>query len=199
MAQEPGVPDAPKKKSFVFWIGLVVVVIVALVIVGKSAQFFINKTAMSRFHDKLKAYDQTPFNLDSEEGVDQALRNLYTLYDAAAESMPAFKWKSFNPDSRFGKFYTSRNIENILSDLQTRKEALYRDMKEKAADEEDLYGYDISEVFQTFWQYEHCVIRKLPRLTRREREIARAAEQLAKVSGNLPYCKRSDIRPLASR
>lgn len=109
-----------------FRVGIAAAVLAGLAISVFVGQFAVRKIALYRFYAQVAAYDRKPRSLASEQGANQAIEALYRLYDSVLESMPGFRWRKFNPEGKFGKFYTRDDLETIDRYLRPRKEALMR-------------------------------------------------------------------------
>jgi hypothetical protein len=175
-----------KRKPLLFWGGIVVAALMALAMLGAVMQFTMRKVALDRFDAQLNIYDAKKHALETKVGVDTALNDLFILYDSAAESTPFFNWKTFDPNSKSGKIYTSRDIDHILAKLRPRKTALL-DAIRKGAESGNDFGHDLKRIGLGITAYEYCLIGKLIR----DRKDAADMDLAAVFSG--VDCK--DVKP----
>jgi len=188
----------PKKRSIWFWLGGVAAILAGLVILGAIAQFTLCKISLSRFMARVQAFDQKGYSLDSQENLIAAIEGLHRLYNAAAESNPLFSWRRFNPDGRFGKFYTEGTVATLMTELATRREALINAMGE-AAEDGQLFNYPVERINKHLEQFEYCIIRKLERMTSRRRDIQASLENLRATIRNAQSCRGFLAGPLPER
>jgi hypothetical protein len=183
-----------KRRSRVFRVGIAAAVLAGLAILVFIGQFAVRKIALYRFYAQVEAYDRKPRSLASEQEASRAIEDLYRLYDSVPESIPGFSWRGFNPEGKFGKFYTRDDLEIIDRYLRPRKEALMRDIREAAPKGEILFGHKIEDIGENLRQYEFCVIRRLEPMDRACRE---QMDLLGVVSGI--DCGQVVIGPLSGR
>jgi uncharacterized Zn finger protein (UPF0148 family) len=184
----------PKRRSRRFRVGSAVAVLAGVVILGLIGQFAMRKISMNRFYVQVEDYDRKIHSLASEEEANQSIEDLYRLYDSVAESMPGFKWRGFNPEGKFGKFYTRDDLETIDQYLRPRKDALMRDMREAAINGEILFRHKIGNIGESLRQYEFCVIRRLERMDKGCREQMAILEKVSGID-----CDQVVIGPLSGR
>jgi hypothetical protein len=174
------------------WIAAAVLVSVA--ILGFAGKFAMRKVALYRFYSHVEAYDRKPHSLASEREANQAIEDLYRLYNSVPESMPGFKWASFNPKGRFGKFYTRNDLERIDRYLRPRKEALIKEMREATPNGKTLFGLNLEDIGENLRQYEFCVIRRLEPM---DKDCRKQMTILETVSGM--DCDQVVVEPLSGR
>jgi hypothetical protein len=184
----------PKRRSRRFRFGIAAVVLAGLAIFGFAGQFAMRKIAMYRFCAQVEAYDRKPRSLASVQEANQAIEDLYRLYDAVPESMPGFMWDGFNPEGKFGKFYTRDDLETIDGYLRPRKDALIKDMRDATPNGEILFGLELEDIGENLRQYEFCVIRRLEPM---DKDCREQMDLLGMVSGI--DCDQVVIGPLSGR
>jgi|GEM_PF-5617699 len=187
---QPEKASLRQRNPLLFWGGIIVGAVLLLALFGAVSQFTMRKVAMSRINSQLAVYDAKTHAFNSKEDVDNALNDLYLLYDSAAESVFIFSWGSFNPDSRWGKVYTSEDIKTILEKLRPRKTALFDALRNETSTGY-IFGHDLGRLEGRIRLYEVCVIRKLDR---DGAEFSSLTEAIEGVN-----CKGVRVGPLAAK
>jgi|WetSurMetagenome_2_1015567.scaffolds.fasta_scaffold02422_7 hypothetical protein len=150
-----------ERNPLVSCVGAVVGAIIILMLLSSIMQFTKRKIAVRRFSEQVSVYDAKNYTLDSKEDIDNALNNLFILYDSAAESIPGFSWDGFNPESRWGKVYTKEDIDIIVSKLKIRKTALLTVIRQEYSSKKLRFGHNLEQIEKRMDNFEICVIRKL--------------------------------------